>query len=71
MAAERRGWKDFGWIYGLAALLNLLAVAIRLYEWSVHRRDTNAWELLLPAVAFVILAILWQQSRRLPGDGNG
>jgi hypothetical protein len=61
----------YAWIYPLAALLALAALGVRLYQWAVQGQQVDAWQLLIPGVAFILLAVAWQRSRRVRGGGNG
>jgi hypothetical protein len=63
--------KGYSWLYPLAALLALAALAVRLYQWAAHGQEVDAWQLLVPGVAFILLVIAWQRSGRVRGGTDG
>jgi hypothetical protein len=63
--------KGYAWLYPLAALLALAALGVRLYQWGVQGQRLDYWQLLVPGVAFILLAIAWQRSQRSRGGVDG
>jgi hypothetical protein len=61
--------KGYDWLYLLAALLALIALGIRLYDWQA--RGDSAGEALVPGLFLVALLAMWWSSRARRQRGNG